>query len=524
MNTHLPRRLKYSKTMKIKPDDIEIPLDDPFRHDLLDRKQSILILTNLLKNLETPYTMSIDASWGNGKTTFLNMWKQHLKNEDFPVVSFNAWDTDFAEFPLIALTSELLVTLQSLDEEGDLGLDAIEATLPRIHKITLTKAIPWMISLAGVIGGIQANDPSVALLGNTLSAGIAGTMEEMTRNELLADPQEPLTYVEAKEEINSFKNALASTAEKLSEKHSGKPLVIAIDELDRCRPSYAIELLEIVKHFFSVDYVVFVLAIDKSQLSHAIKAVYGRNFDAIGYLRRFVDLDFRLPYPDRKTFMTQLMKQTGLYRFFEDSNVQSWGRPNDTRRLLSTFLSSSTLSIRQIQQALYHLGLVLASLDSQSDISYGAIAALVILKTINPAVYRQYIQSDLTDEEVLDVLFDSPGFQNTRSTGDGALLEALLVIGYGEFAMTQGRDPMLGTQSRFHHYCHIIDSLPNSPFGFTNLEGISPPPTHLEKEVLKQLQNYSNLLGEVRSNRRVGFNLTAQRLELFSDDLVGNNP
>ena len=173
-----------TKKFKIRPDDIPIPCDDPFLHDLLDRKNTILTLTNLLRNLESPYTMSIDASWGNGKTTFLNMWKQHLRNEGLPVVGFNAWDTDFAEYPLIALTSELLITLKPLDHHGDLGLDAIDSTLPRIHKITLTKAIPWMISLAGGHWKcIQANDPSVALMGNTLAAGVGGTMEEVTRDE-----------------------------------------------------------------------------------------------------------------------------------------------------------------------------------------------------------------------------------------------------------------------------------------------------------------------------------------------------
>ena len=82
------------------------------QHDLLDRKQHILTLTNLLHNLESPYTLSIDASWGNGKTTFLNMWKQHLRNEKFPVVEFNAWETDFAGDPLVAITSELLESTQ----------------------------------------------------------------------------------------------------------------------------------------------------------------------------------------------------------------------------------------------------------------------------------------------------------------------------------------------------------------------------------------------------------------------------
>ena len=111
--------------MKIKPDDIEIPHDDPFRHDLLDRTQPVLALTNLLQNLETPYTMSIDASWGNGKTTFLNIWKQYLRNEGFPVVSFNAWETDFTGSPLVALTSELIEALETYGEEFNLDLEAL---------------------------------------------------------------------------------------------------------------------------------------------------------------------------------------------------------------------------------------------------------------------------------------------------------------------------------------------------------------------------------------------------------------
>ncbi|MCY4092977.1 MAG: P-loop NTPase fold protein [Caldilineaceae bacterium] len=518
--------------MKIKPDDIEIPHDDPFRHDLLDRKQSILILTNLLQNLETPYTMSIDASWGNGKTTFLNIWKQHLENEDFPVVSFNAWDTDFAEYPLIALTSELLNTLQTLDDDGDLGLDAIEATLPRIHKIALTKTIPWMISLAGVIGGIQANDPSVALLGNTLSAGMAGTMEEMTRVEHTDDPTEPFTYIEAKEAINSFRNALANTAEILSDRLGGKPLVIAVDELDRCRPSYAVELLEVVKHFFSVNNVVFVLAIDKTQLTHAIKAIYGTEFDAIGYLRRFIDLDFRLPAPDRTRFMKDLMNQTLLQQFFEDYPGHSWGESDDTQLLLRAFLNLPSLSLRQIQQTMHRLGLVLASLDSPStNICFGAIAVLVILKTIDPEVYHQFIQSDMTDKEVSDKLFDKPGLQVIRTTREGSLFDALLAMGYCEFFLANSREPTLAnsgepkldTNSLFHHYYHIIESMGDFPVANLSPDMESPSLTPHEIGVLNHFRTHFLMFNAVKVGNPVGFNLTVKRLELFSDDLSGNN-
>ena len=468
--------------------------------------------------------MSIDASWGTGKTTFLNMWKQHLRNEGFPVVGFNAWNTDFAQYPLIALTSELLHTLRSLDHKGDLELDAVETMLPRLLKATLTKAVPWAISLAGGVVSVQTNDPSVALAGNALAAGVAGTMEEVVGDDPPSESPEPLPYIEAKGAINSFRNALANAAEKLSEKHHGKPLIIAIDELDRCRPSYAVELLEIAKHFFSVDNIVFVLAIDKTQLAHAIKAIYGGEFDSIGYLRRFVDLDFRLPSPDRKTFMTQLMKQTGLLRFFENPYNYLWGYSGDAQRLLGAILSSPTVSIRQIQQALHHLGLALASLDSSENIPYAATAVLVILKTLDPATYRRFLQSNMTDKEVLDELLGLPEFQSIKSTTDGAMFEALLAIGYCEFVTTQGRDPMLETQSLFHHYFGIIDSLPNFPADDAAFEELSTPPTPHERMVMGHLANYYSMVGAVRRHNPVGFDLTAQRLELFSDDLVGNNP
>ena len=509
--------------MKIKPDDISIPCDDPFEHDLLDRTQPVLILTNLLLNTESPYTMSIDASWGNGKTTFLNMWKQHLRNEGFPVVGFNAWDTDFAQYPLIALTSELLHTLKSLDHKGDLGLDTVETTLPRLLKATMTKAVPWMISLAGGVVSVQANDPSVALIGNTLAAGVAGTMEEVVGDEPSENLPEPLTYIEAKEAINSFRNALANTAEKLSEKHHGKPLIIAIDELDRCRPSYAVELLEIAKHFFSVKNIVFVLTVDKTQLSHAINSIYGTNFDSIGYLRRFIDLDFRLPDPDRTKLIAHLMDNTGIKKFLESYPGSSWGKSSDTENLLKAFLSLPALSIRQIQQSLHHLGLVLASLDSPTNISYGAIAVLTILKTIDPETYRRFVQADITDKEVSENLFNMPGLQSIKATINETLFEALLIMGYGEFALMNNK-PIATGPSLFHSYSHIIEKLPHFPMhDTTDEDNLSPPLSDRERQILYHIKSLGYMFPETQKGTPVGFNLTAQRLELFSTDLLGDN-
>jgi hypothetical protein len=67
--------------MNLKSPELEIPLADPFKNDLLGRKESAVSLTELICSTDEPLVLSINASWGEGKTTFLNMWRQILTNK-----------------------------------------------------------------------------------------------------------------------------------------------------------------------------------------------------------------------------------------------------------------------------------------------------------------------------------------------------------------------------------------------------------------------------------------------------------
>ena len=71
-------------TIRIQPREIEVPKEDPFANDLLDRKESVEVLTHLVRSFEGPCVLALDAAWGNGKTTFLRIWTQYLRNHDFP--------------------------------------------------------------------------------------------------------------------------------------------------------------------------------------------------------------------------------------------------------------------------------------------------------------------------------------------------------------------------------------------------------------------------------------------------------
>ncbi|MYJ94866.1 MAG: hypothetical protein F4053_04525, partial [Proteobacteria bacterium] len=131
--------------MRTQPHDIEVPEKEPFRDDLLNRKESVEILTELIANFEGPCVLALDAEWGNGKTTFLRMWSRHLRNLKFPVVEFNAWETDFAEQPFLALSGELTRGLKDYADES------LEKKIERTKELTkelLVQAVPIGLRLA----------------------------------------------------------------------------------------------------------------------------------------------------------------------------------------------------------------------------------------------------------------------------------------------------------------------------------------------------------------------------------------
>ena len=61
--------------MLTKHTEIEIPPDNPFANDQLERKKIAENLTHLVESTNQPFVISIEAPWGWGKTTFINMWK-----------------------------------------------------------------------------------------------------------------------------------------------------------------------------------------------------------------------------------------------------------------------------------------------------------------------------------------------------------------------------------------------------------------------------------------------------------------
>lgn len=465
--------------IRIQPHDIKVPEDDPFRYDLLGRKQSVEVLTHLVGSLEGPCVLAIDAAWGNGKTTFLNIWAQYLQNQGFPIIKFNAWETDFSGDPFVALSKELTGGLKEYTHES------MAQTIEETTKAVLLSAVPGLIQL-GAAG--------IPVVGQALASYAEGRLS---------------AYQQAKESVPEFRRALQKMTVDVSTSKGGRPLIVMIDELDRCRPSYAVELLEVAKHLFAVGHIVFVLAVNRSELAHSIKALYGNEFDAQGYLRRFFDVDFVLPAPDRTAFIKEMLASLKIGDYFERTPDSTARREYElVIKWLQCFFHAPDLSLRRIAQAIHRLGLVYASL--RTDKYPFALTAVVclILRTINAELYQRFVHREVSDLEVVDTVFSRSWAGTLEQKRERALFEAIIIVAAHEEALS--------------------NLFPEDPFSSQLLqryEARSDRAVSDDPSSEHDREHAAAVSGNVRwlrqsARRGIGFRESVQRIELFSANLI----
>lgn len=369
--------------IRIQPHEVEIVEKEPFEHDKLDRDKPIKILTDLAGTFEGPCVLSLDAPWGAGKTTFLRLWKGYLQNKNFPVVLFNAWETDFSEDPLLALSTELTQFLDQCESTSS------KKNIEKIKEMTLKVLQPIGLNM-------------VSSVVNNVVPG-AGTLIEKGVECLESAEKRFDSYSEKKASIKEFRKILTCIATDVSQERE-YPLIVMIDELDRCRPSYAVELLEVAKHLFAVDHVVFVVAVNRSELCHSIKALYGHGFDASGYLGRFFDVNFHLPKTDPEKYIESLFSKTQFKDYYSRTHDQRAFGMDSVKRLLKDYFYSSDVSLRQMSQAIHHLGLVYGSLRNDRKSFLLGTTVAMILRTIDIQLYDRFCDGEITDFDVYNKL------------------------------------------------------------------------------------------------------------------------
>lgn len=373
--------------MKIKQTDIIIDKKNPFQNCKLNREIYASILTDIIKSYPEGFVLAINNEWGTGKTTFVKMWKQYLANKDYTTLYFNAWENDFDKNPLVALISELKVLKTSLNE------DLFKSVIQK-GSILAKNILPRL--LKGILKNYIDADTVLDAIENT-TQGITEIFEEEIKE-----------YSNKKQSISEFRSELEEFVQK---SNNGKPLVFIIDELDRCRPNYAVEVLEQIKHFFTVPGIIFVLSIDKVQLGYAIRGVYGNDrINSDEYLRRFIDLEYSIPAPSSDTFCLYLYDYYHFDDFFlldERREVRQFQNDKDLFLKMVTLLFQKTnATLRQQEKILGHTRVVLNSFNLNSYVFPHLLFFLIYIKIVRYDLYSKIENNAISLQELSDEYSD----------------------------------------------------------------------------------------------------------------------
>lgn len=348
--------------------------ESPFEGDLLERATPAATLRTLVDTFSEGCVMGLNGKWGSGKTTFLNMWKKYMERLGYKVIYFNSWENDGLEDPLIPIIGEFYKLTNSNDSKWN-------AFTNNIGKISLAMLPTIMGMIAKELTGLPIKE--IIQKGGEEGSKILGKAIE--------------TYNEQRKSVAEFKKALK---EYVEENSNCKPVIFIIDELDRCTPSFAVKTLERIKHFFEVENIVYLLAIDEVQLANSIRGFYGsEQFDAKDYLRRFICISYELPSSDVNNIVETLFKR---YHFpkIEGKVGKYESDYNELCHFIRSLYEDRKMTIRQLEQYMLYLRIAIESMLGLS-FSTTTIALMTLLKLHDSEFFEKYLTYKVDDNEFI---------------------------------------------------------------------------------------------------------------------------
>ena len=338
----------------------QVEYQDIFTDDRLNIKSNVIDFAHLIEHEDFNATASskvysVSAEFGVGKTFFCTKLYEVLKHDKIPVSMINIWTMDFYENPLIPILKKL------------------QETYIEHHKVKV-----WATN-------------TLKIGGNFISWALRQWLKYkgFDINKIVSlykqfKPQKTHiynSYLEYEKQLSETKKFLTSWTKKLN-----TPVIIIIDELDRCKPDFAVKTLETLKHFFDIPGFVFILALDETQLKNSVEKLFGTtNFD--GYKRKFINNSFILPAPDKVSFTNFLYEKSGLANLIQQ--IEEKGKS----LVFKTFIKS--LELRHFQGD--------PTLQAEQDFNKNQTAEKIIKKYF--AAYSIWFKFSLRQmEQVFDRL------------------------------------------------------------------------------------------------------------------------
>jgi len=344
--------------------------------DLLSRRATGEALSELLEKIDDPLVVALDGAWGSGKTHFLKRWVgAHTKENSGSanVIYYDAFANDYLDDPLIGLVGEIGDRVRGTKATGQ---------VQKLKRFAVKLAKPALrVALATATAG------ATEIAGPIVDAAIEGSAKEA---EKVADnfwKRED----GRKAAMQQFQKTLQDLT-KLSDDKLGakKPLIIVIDELDRCRPDYALSMLEVIKHFFAVPNVHFVLGVNITALQHSVKARYGSDFDSNDYLKRFITITLELP-----RLIANKENRSAVIEYFDKMSVAmglNKSIAEEAIKQLELSISVHKASLRDIERILSRIALLPKKTEFPSY-EFGwklVIVSLLLIKVFDAEMFSRF--------------------------------------------------------------------------------------------------------------------------------------
>lgn len=274
------------------------------------RNLEIKDFISALDMIEGNMFISLDARWGEGKTFYVRQIEKALEyqtmkkfstedtNDELDRMKVHFTGTELEDIDLGNSYFPIYYNAWLYDNHTDPLMSLLYVVVKKCGKIInpqLTKEKSDRIKQ--MLQSIQVNFPFFSINGEQVVNAVSNRniFEEI---QLAEDIRNEVKLI--------FDEAIVEQAQKL---------VIFIDELDRCKPSYALEMLERIKHYFDDDRIIFIVSVNKEQLTHTISNYYGNGFDSTGYLNKFFDINVYVPPVESKKKNSYSIY--GGRRFFE---------------------------------------------------------------------------------------------------------------------------------------------------------------------------------------------------------------
>lgn len=374
--------------MKILPPEPKVDLyNQGFGEtDLLERKRTGQALSNLVDRIDDPLVIALDGNWGTGKSHFLKRWvgAHSLENgSSATTVYFDAFENDYLNDPLPALVSALTDRLP----EGNEG--KIKKVKAAAYKLVKPLArIGLAVATSGATEALNSmGDAAVEAASQEGVASLEKYWKEETgrRNAMI-----------------ELKNAIEALAALSDEQDTGSSLVFVIDELDRCRPDYALEVLEVIKHFFSVPHVHFILGVNLRALENSVRARYGEKVDGNAYLKKFIQVTLKLPEKIGK-----IHNERDVSLVYLEGLIQEMGIPAHIATPLVEHVklvsSSTEVSLRSIGKIISSIALASEDVLSPENIHKGwvyVMVDLIVAKNLRPDLYPKFLNGTVDDKDL----------------------------------------------------------------------------------------------------------------------------